>query len=146
MAVTDVSKYETVNTELWTKIKPDLTRPKISSGIDWDGLFELKMQSWPNRLRYLKTQPCNRFQESLSSLLCVALTTTNVESGELQSPQDGPEISKHLPRRRPRRTRCARPRARREIAQSDVGECVGELSIYGHGPGTTAWAGWEFTA
>ena len=45
MAVTDVSKYETVSTELWTKIKPDLTRPKISSGIDWDGLFELKMQS-----------------------------------------------------------------------------------------------------
>ena len=38
-------KYETVSTELWTKIKPDLTRPKISSGIDWDGLFELKMQS-----------------------------------------------------------------------------------------------------
>ena len=46
MAVTDVSKDETVNTELWTKIKPDLTRPKISSGIDWDGLFELKMQSY----------------------------------------------------------------------------------------------------
>ena len=56
MAVTDVSKYETVSTELWTKIKPDLTRPKISSGIDWDGLFELKMQPSltqyvPNRLR-----------------------------------------------------------------------------------------------
>ena len=47
MAVTDVSKYETVSTELWTKIKPDLTRPKISSGIDWDGLFELKVKSWP---------------------------------------------------------------------------------------------------
>ena len=47
MAVTDVSKYETVSTELWTKIKPDLTRPKISSEIviDWDGLFDLKMQS-----------------------------------------------------------------------------------------------------
>ena len=45
MAVTDVSKYETASTELWTKNKPDLTRPKISSGIDWDGLFELKMQS-----------------------------------------------------------------------------------------------------
>ena len=44
MAVTDVSKYETVNTELWTKIKPDLTRPKISSGIDWDGLEELKVK------------------------------------------------------------------------------------------------------
>ena len=45
MAVTDVSKYETASTELWTKNKPDLTIPKISSGIDWDGLFELKMQS-----------------------------------------------------------------------------------------------------
>ena len=45
MAVTDVSKYETVSTELWTKVKPDLTRLKISSEIDWVGLFELKMQS-----------------------------------------------------------------------------------------------------
>ena len=51
MAVTDVSKYETVSTELWTKIKPDLTRPKISSGIDWDGLFELKMRS-PSPIGY----------------------------------------------------------------------------------------------
>ena len=43
MAVSDVTKYETV-INIYIKCKPDLTRRKIMPGIDWDSLEELKVK------------------------------------------------------------------------------------------------------
>ena len=48
MTVSAVTKYETVTYIYYIKCKPDLTRRKIKPGIDWDGLEELKLKSWPS--------------------------------------------------------------------------------------------------
>ena len=45
MAVSAVTKYETVTYIYYINCKPDLTRRKITPGIDWDGLEELKVKS-----------------------------------------------------------------------------------------------------
>ena len=45
MAVSAVTKYETVIYIYYVKCKQDLTRRKIMPGIDWDGLEELKVKS-----------------------------------------------------------------------------------------------------
>ena len=44
MAVSAVTKYETVTYIYYINCKPDLTRRKIMPGIDWDGLEELKVK------------------------------------------------------------------------------------------------------
>ena len=43
--ISTVTKYETVIYKIYVIIIQDLTRRKISSGIDWDGLEELKVES-----------------------------------------------------------------------------------------------------
>ena len=45
MAVSAVTKYETVIYIYYVICKPDLTRRKIMPGIDWDGLEEPKVKS-----------------------------------------------------------------------------------------------------
>ena len=44
MAVSAVTKYETVTYIYYVKCKQDLTRCKIMPEIDWDGLEELKVK------------------------------------------------------------------------------------------------------
>ena len=45
MAVSAVTKNETVIYIYYVICKPDLPRRKIMPGIDWDGLEELKVKS-----------------------------------------------------------------------------------------------------
>ena len=45
MAVSTVTKYETVIYIYYVIFIQDLTRRKITPGIDWDGLEELKVKS-----------------------------------------------------------------------------------------------------
>ena len=52
MAVSTVTKYETVIYIYYVIFIQDLTRRKITPGIDWAGLEELKVKSWPSSDRF----------------------------------------------------------------------------------------------
>ena len=74
MAVLAVTKYETVIYIYNVKCKPDLTRRKIMLGIDWDGLEELKVKSWPTFRLAQETPSRSSFPPRNDNLVVISHT------------------------------------------------------------------------
>ena len=74
MAVLAVTKYETFIHIYNVTCKPDLTRRKIMLGIDWDGLEELKVKSWPTFRLAQETPSRSSFPPRNDNLVVISQT------------------------------------------------------------------------
>ena len=74
MAVSAVTKYETVIYIYYVIIIQDLTRRKIMPGIDWDGLEELKVKAWPTFRLAQETPSRSSFPPRNDNLVVISQT------------------------------------------------------------------------